>query len=280
MANVEHTPYCPATLGRALRTASARELTVTEARYAPRAKLAAHAHERATLCLVIRGEVSESIGLRSYRCKHSSLLLKPGGELHANEYGAAGAHCIVIEFDKNMEESFGTVSPALARPLFWRCEHVGAAAARLRGELELMDSCSPLGIEAVVLELIAAAGRELKQSQASAPAWLMRARDLIHSEYRGDLALGDVARAVGVDAAHLSRVFRSRFGVSVGEYVRRLRMDRAMRELMASDDVSLTQLAYDLGFYDQSHFSNLFKRYTSTTPAQFRRNARRGGSSN
>lgn len=284
MANLDphipSSPYVPATLGRVLRSARTRELTITETRYSPNAKLPRHAHERATLCLVIRGEVSETMGRRSYRCLHSSLLLKPGGEPHADEYAAAGAHCLIVEFDRTMEDSFSACAPVLGRPLYWRWEHVGAAAARLTNELVLMDTCSPLAIEGVVLELLSAVGREVKQSQSPTPSWLTRARELIHAEFRRDIALGDVARAVGVDAAHLARVFRHRFGLSVGEYVRQLRMDRAMRELTAAEDVSLTQLASELGFYDQSHFCNLFKRYTGTTPATFRRNSRQSRRSN
>ena len=59
------------------------------------------------------------------------------------------------------------------------------------------------------------------------------------------------------------------YRTTVGEYVRRLRLDWATRQL-SETEVSITEIALAAGFYDQSHFSHLFKQHTGFTPAEFR----------
>jgi AraC family transcriptional regulator len=59
----------------------------------------------------------------------------------------------------------------------------------------------------------------------------------------------------------------------VGEYLRRLRIDRAAEQLVWGD-LPLAEIAIAAGFSDQSHFSNVFRRRTGISPSAFRREAR------
>jgi AraC family transcriptional regulator len=58
-------------------------------------------------------------------------------------------------------------------------------------------------------------------------------------------------------------------GVSVGDYVRRLRLEWAANEL-ATSELPLADVAIGAGFVDQSHFTRAFKRHTGVTPGRFR----------
>jgi AraC family transcriptional regulator len=64
-------------------------------------------------------------------------------------------------------------------------------------------------------------------------------------------------------------MFRKFYRCSVGEYVRRLRLELAAREL-ACTEKPLAQVAAECGFYDQSHFTHAFKRRFRMTPMTFR----------
>ena len=82
-------------------------------------------------------------------------------------------------------------------------------------------------------------------------------------------ALVELALDIGVHPVHLARVFRKNFDCTVGEFVRRLRIERACKEI-AESSAPISEIALALGFYDQSHFSNTFKRFTGMTPAAYR----------
>ena len=85
-----------------------------------------------------------------------------------------------------------------------------------------------------------------------------------------NLKLTENAGEVCVHPVYLATAFRKKFGVTVGEFVRKLRIECACAELIKGD-LSLAAIALHAGFVDQSHFSKAFKLYISTTPAKYRR---------
>jgi AraC family transcriptional regulator len=128
-------------------------------------------------------------------------------------------------------------------------------------------------VEAAVLEMLVALAR-LDRDATRTPRWLLRAQELVHARFREPLRVGEVARAVEVHPAHLARAFRRHFGVSLGSYVRRLRLEWAAAELARAES-PLASVALAAGFADQSHFSRMFKLHTGLTPRVYRRLRRR-----
>ena len=80
----------------------------------------------------------------------------------------------------------------------------------------------------------------------------------------------DLAEEVGVHPSHLARELRRTYGVSVGELVRRRRIEYAL-ERLRSNDASLAEIAVDCGFTDQSHLTRSFRRVVGSTPGEYRR---------
>jgi AraC family transcriptional regulator len=136
---------------------------------------------------------------------------------------------------------------------------------------------TPLAVEGAALEILVAAARPVGRDALPRrpPAWLKRVVDLLQARFLDGLRLPEVAREAGVHPVHLTRVFRAHHGVSLGAYVRGLRLDWAATRLAGSRS-TLGDIALEAGFADQSHFTRMFKRHTGSTPGQFRR--RSGGS--
>ena len=84
----------------------------------------------------------------------------------------------------------------------------------------------------------------------------------------------DVAAGFGVSPFHLSRVFRAETGISLHQYLLRLRMNQALSRLHAGEP-HLSRLALDLGFSSHSHFSATFRRHFGESPHQVRAAYRR-----
>lgn len=99
-----------------------------------------------------------------------------------------------------------------------------------------------------------------------------RARAEIFRRYREPIRLGDLARAACASPFHLCRVFKWAGGVPVHRYINRLRLLDAL-EAVVEHDVSLTDLALDLGFSSHSHFTHTFHRELGITPSELRRRA-------
>jgi AraC family transcriptional regulator len=141
---------------------------------------------------------------------------------------------------------------------------------RIYDEFRCTDTVSALAVEGLTLELLAEGVRQgPRHVERSPPRWLRQARDLLHEGFRQRLTLDGIAETVGVHPAHLARVFRQQQGCTVGDYVRRLRIEYACHCLSTSD-TALATIALAAGFSDQSHFSKVFKRQTGMSPAVFR----------
>ncbi|MDQ3816788.1 MAG: AraC family transcriptional regulator, partial [Acidobacteriota bacterium] len=102
------------------------------------------------------------------------------------------------------------------------------------------------------------------------PRWLRCAREFLHDNFSEPLVLEDVAKIAGVHTVHLARVFRQRFGCTVGVYLRRLRVEYACRQL-SSTRLSLSEIAHAAGFSDQSHLTKTFKNFFGLTPSEYRK---------
>ncbi len=125
-------------------------------------------------------------------------------------------------------------------------------------------------IEGLILEVLAETSRAgLLDATNHLPGWLKQARELVHDCFCGPLTLSSVAQTVGVHPSHLARTFRKHYRASIGAYVRHLRIERASREI-ADTNAPLSAISLRTGFFDQSHFSKVFKQHTGMTPAQFR----------
>jgi AraC family transcriptional regulator len=87
------------------------------------------------------------------------------------------------------------------------------------------------------------------------------------------ITLKAVAAAAGVHPVHLARQFRSRMGCTYGEFVRRIRLARALDQLRHTT-LPIADIAAATGFADQSHLTRLMTATVGLTPAAYRRESR------
>lgn len=87
--------------------------------------------------------------------------------------------------------------------------------------------------------------------------------------FRSGYNLTDYARELGITANHLNDLIRAETGHSAGSVIRRRRLLDAKR-LLSHSDLTVAEIAYQLGFEDPSYFGRFIRRETGATPAQFR----------
>lgn len=248
--------------------------TVTEGVHHHGSELPWHHHETPTICFVLQGAFSEMWRGGSIACTSSTLKITPAGERHWDQFNRGDVRGLLIEADEAQVVAIRPHSAVLEERVSFQGGLVSGIARRVYEEMRRMDAASPLAIEGLLLELVASASRMREQNGGPGrPRWLEEARDRIHVELADRPSLTGLAESVGVHPVTLARAFRRAFGCTVGEYVRRLRIERAARQL-ADTDLSLAEIALAEGFSDQSHFSNLFRRHTGSSPFQFRRAVR------
>ncbi len=92
--------------------------------------------------------------------------------------------------------------------------------------------------------------------------------EMARQELANDLSLNQLAIAAKVSPFHFARLFKNTTGLAPHKFVLRLRLERAKR-LIASRQLPLTDIALAVGFFDQAHFTNVFRRAFGMTPKAF-----------
>ncbi len=111
------------------------------------------------------------------------------------------------------------------------------------------------------------------KGKKKSPAWASELKNIFQDQIDTHLTLSlkQVSKELNMHPAYLSREFSKYFDdLSFGEYIRKLRIEKAI-ELIKSSDYTLTEIAYLSGFSDQSHFTRIFRKHTSNSPSAFRK---------
>ncbi|RYG79127.1 MAG: AraC family transcriptional regulator [Alphaproteobacteria bacterium] len=95
----------------------------------------------------------------------------------------------------------------------------------------------------------------------------------IDTNFAEPLLMQGLARNVGTNETKLSQAFRTAFGMTVFEYVRNRRMEEA-RRLLRRCDMSVTEIAFEVGYEHSCNFSVAYKRHFGVTPKSDRATAR------
>lgn len=255
--------------GSPVSTIRVAGLRITEATYDPPTRVPRHTHEDPYLCLVARGGFEErSQDRAASSCGPGAVLWHSAGEAHEDQFGGRGGTCVNIEFSGRWPERLASVGGNT-----WAHLRGGTAswlAGRICHELTAADAVSSLAVEGLVCALLAEVRRSPPYDSGRKPAWLTRSVDEIRAGYRKPLTVARLAEHAGVHRSHYVRVFRAHLGCTVGEFVRRLRIDWAAAELTRAGGPGLAELSMQAGFSDQAHFTRTFKRVTGMTPTEHR----------
>ena len=98
---------------------------------------------------------------------------------------------------------------------------------------------------------------------------LQRALGFIGLHLSESIRLDDVAAAAGLSAFHFARLFKNTTGLTPHRYLMNARVEKA-KELLRERNKSLTEIATECGFFDQSHMGKVFQRIVGMSPVVFR----------
>lgn len=249
-------------------------ISLTETAYAAKLSVPKHSHRHTCFCLVLQGAYTEQYREKALECKPSHLIFRPAEETHSDNFGDSKVRCFIVEFESDWLARFHDPALILNSPAVFRNNSLIWLAMKLRHETRQTDNATSLVVEGLLLELIAGTWRNaINVLERKPPRWLEQAKEILHEQFSERLTLSGIAEAVGVHPAYLTSVFRQHYRCSIGEYLRRLRIEFACREISMTN-VPLVDVALAAGFSHQSQFSRIFKRFTGLTPAQYRLTSR------
>jgi len=232
-------------------------------------KHARHTHQAPYFSMLLQGAYSEDYSGGHIEYRPMTVAFHPPCTTHSDEVGKPGGLFFMVELKDECvrrlaRHSLGVESlPDLS----------GGQMARLSARLfrDYKSGClTSLGMESLLMEMMAEVTRFRAIQERGQPQWLQSVKDMLRDTFMHSVTLEQIADETGVHPVHLSRVFRTRCGQTLGEYLNGLRVQFAC-EMLVKEEVNLGDLALEAGFADQAHFCRVFKTITGTTPIQFRK---------
>ena len=242
--------------------------TVSLARYWAGGVMPEHAHDHASVSVVLAGGLAERVGRREVEAGPFSVVVKPAEVAHEDRFGRAGARMLGVDLTAEAVRDLPGWREGGAG---WRWHHApeGTERAVRMG----LDALAETPDETAVADAIAALLHTATVASGALPPWLARVREHLHDAWREAPTVSALADEAGVHRVHLARRFRQHLGTTVTAYLRGLRVQSAAHAL-AAGDAPLAQIALDAGFADQPHFSRSFRRATGLAPGAYRQRVR------
>jgi len=98
---------------------------------------------------------------------------------------------------------------------------------------------------------------------------IRRVVELLETQWRGPLRVGELAALVGLGPSRLEHLFKEEVRVSIREFVRERRLAEAAVMLRSTEE-RVSSIGYSVGFPDVSNFNHAFKKKFGVCPREFR----------
>lgn len=241
----------------------------------------AHFHDEFVIAAFARGAQRHRVSRYEGVAEAGTLMIIPPGEVHTGEAAERERgwdYCAFYPSSAFLERIADDVLGGSGRLDF------GRDILRFDPDLtrSLLKASAVIGNSADVLEkqcaaydvfggLIARYGERTRRGSrtASLDAGLKDAVAFLEAHLDGQVSVSEVATIVGLSEYHFMRTFQAKTGLTVHRYLTQLRLNRA-KSLLARG-VGAAETALSVGFFDQSHLINQFRRHFGVTPGAFAR---------
>lgn len=245
--------------------------------------LGEHDHDGHEFALIAKGKVSWEINGIAYDTRAGDMFHTYPGEVHQATRSVIEP-CqlcwLVITAPDSRSDWFRLASAeigAVERKLeaLPRIVHTGIFVRdlfqRIQSAITGADPLRSLVIRQSILELLITVFRPANGSaiadDISGQLQLLIGQMKENPEWRPSIE--QLAFQIKVSTSHFYRMFQEYTGLTPMSFMERMRIEMACKRLLESD-ISITTLAYELGYQSSQHFSTVFKRYTGSTPTAWR----------
>ncbi len=236
----------------------------------PPEQIQTHTHETAHFVLVLAGQYVSTARYAPAIAESPFLVYNPPGTTHRDRFHRLGGRFLTISITPERLRNVSEHIPLVGEAVVLRGNRARTLAQRLAAELRGWRPASGLVAEGLSLELMAEVTARATRLDGCPPPWLRQARELLREQCALSASIAEIAATVQVHPVHLTRTFRRFFRCTPGEYLRACRLERAAA-LLVQTRKSLSEIAFESGFADQSHFSKAFARDFRMSPRHYRR---------
>ena len=226
-----------------------------------------HYHENPYFMFVLHGNMMDSNKKVKTLLPPGSLMFTNWQEIHYGSKHSNNAGGFHLELEKNWFEKYDISPMDLEGSLHLENPLVKGLMNKVYLETKINDNHSQASIELLILDIFNKMKNSLLHLDSKKPSWVKKLCEFI-LDSEVDYSLSNLSQELNIHPGHLSREFHKYFGSTLGQYIRQLKLNKAII-MMSTNQFSMTEICYKCGFYDQSHFISNFKSIYNTTPSNY-----------
>lgn len=254
------------TQGTVVRDVSYENCRIVETKHAPNLSYDFHAHAENTVTFILQGSFREEFYGKEFECNQFDLLYKPAYTVHRNNYYKYGTHSLLIEFFEEID-AVGNYKQSGSFISSNQKEFAQNIALKLYSLLEAQNNLASFTADELALEF--AKPDTNIENERRPPLWLAKTKEYLEANIFENITLSALSNLANVHPVYYARCFRKFTRYSVSQYIHKKRISAAIEKLTNHNN-SISEIANDFGYTDQSHFTHFFKRETGFTPHAFR----------
>ncbi len=252
-------------LGKTAEQFSFKDYDVSLVKYTSPVSEDWHSHEKYHLCLVLQGGNLESRKKEDIQATSGSIMLYDKHEIHRNRHTAFPSENLNIEIDDDFFKK-NELSTSSFKTSVLKNPEIQFQLLKIYKELRVKDKVSSDSIHASLLSLFSG----YHTISDHKPLWVAMIQELLCDRWDEFISLEELSKELNVHPVTISKHFSRYFNCTLGEFMRRVKIEKAM-VLLKHSTKTLTEIAFLCGFSDQSHFSKTFKLTTGFKPNEFRK---------
>jgi AraC family transcriptional regulator len=226
-----------------------------------------HYHETLHMSLVLSGGNLEKRNRTDIERMPGVVTFYDSGEPHCSTKTIQFSKHVNIEIENEFLQK-NEIDIKAMDLLFLKSPDARFCMLKLLKELLTDDEFSKNAIQHLMINLLTASS--LQNKYRSMPFWLNIVYEFLQDNWSENITLANLSIAANVHPVTISKYFPNYFGCTIGEYMRKLKVEKALA-LIESSSSSLTQISHECGFADQSHFIRTFKKETGFLPKHYRK---------
>ena len=244
-------------LGDTIRTHVATNFKVSVVTYTKKVTEDWHHHDYSHLSWILNGGNLETRRSNEIQVKPGTILLYDVGEIHRNRFTAHPSKNLNIEFGPDF------FNDEISLTHYSNKAENTTDLLKIYMELSYADSYSADAIEHMVKSLFWNSEKTLSKD------WVEKAKEIINDQWSEFLSLDYLSKELHMHPVTISKHFSKRTGFTLAEYMRKVKICRAI-DMLISTQKPYAEIAAQCGFSDQSHMTRLIREFTGTTPGKIR----------
>lgn len=135
----------------------------------------------------------------------------------------------------------------------------------------IQESRNLMSLRASIINIFSIYINDVKDQSGPKDDYIIqKAKFFIENEYMNDVSLNDVSSKLCIHPNYFSSLFKKKSGITYREYLRSLRIEKAI-ELLKTSDLKLYEISEKVGYKDTAHFNRAFKEVTGKSPSDYRK---------